>query len=317
MENMLLPAVVAGCVFVVFVLISLKTTSGGESNRKKALLGQMMEETKANSGQGDVNLFKDTPGSGTGFLGKIPGISHTYDLLITAGLWDKRGIFFAASFVLFAAVAFALRGFGPFCIIGALAVAYFLPQKYLGFRIESRNEKFLDMFPDAIDLITRSVRSGHPINTAIRMISENMESPVRDEFRQVADEVSYGRTLTEALKRMAARLKIPDVDFFVVVLSVQQETGGSLTEVLSNLSNIIRKRKQLRAKIHAMTSEGRATAYILGAIPVLEFTVLYFMTPAYLEPLFTTFNGNILLGAAGILIIASQVVIRRMIDIDI
>lgn len=318
MENVLLPAVVAGCVFVAVVLIWLKSASGAESSRKKALIGQMMEEKKAgNTGRDDVTLFKDTPGSGVSFFNKIPGITRTYDLLISAGLWDKRVAFFGVSMLIFAFVALALKGFGWFAILAGVAFAYFLPHRYLAFRIHKRNQKFLDMFPDAIDLITRSVRSGHPINTAMRMISENMESPVRDEFKQVTDEVSYGRTLTEALKRMSARLKIPDVDFFVVVLSVQQETGGSLTEVLSNLSNIIRKRKQLRAKIHAMTSEGRATAYILGAIPILEFGVLYYMTPSYIEPLFTTTSGNMILAAAGSLIIASQVVIRRMIDIDI
>ena len=173
------------------------------------------------------------------------------------------------------------------------------------------------MFPDAVDLIVRSVRSGHPINTAMRMITENMDSPIRDEFRQVTDEVSYGRTLPEALKRMSARIALQDVDFFVVVLSVQQETGGSLTEVLTNLSTIIRKRKQLRAKIRAMTSEGRATSYILGAIPVVEFGALYVITPSYLDPLFTTMTGNIILGAAIGLIITSQYVIRIMINIDI
>ena len=151
----------------------------------------------------------------------------------------------------------------------------------------------------------------------MRMITENMESPIRDEFKQVVDEVSYGRTLAEALRRMSARLELADVDFFAVVLSVQQETGGSLTEVLTNLSNIIRKRKQLRARIRAMTSEGRATAYILGAIPVVEFAALLYLTPSYVQPLFTTLTGNIMLGVAVSLVVASQVVIRYMINIEI
>ncbi len=318
MENLLLPAAAAGLVFVVFLLIAIPSVSGGESQRKKTLLGRMMEDTRIyDPAQEDVKLFKNAPGADGSFVWRLPGVMFTYRLLSRAGLWEKRRIFFLVMLVIFASVAFVLRKFGILGFAAALAISYAVPWKYLNLRIHKRNQKFLEMFPDAIDLIVRSVRSGHPINTAMRMISENMESPVRDEFKQVTDEVSYGRTLPEALRRMADKLDLADVNFFVVVLSVQQETGGSLTEVLTNLSSIIRKRKQLRAKIRAMTSEGRATSYILGGIPILEFGVLYYITPSYLEPLFTTVTGNIMLAAAAALIVASQVVIRQMINIDI
>lgn len=322
MENILVPAIVAGVVFVVFLMLMLKTTSSGESERKKAFLGQMIKENQdeATLLQGDpgtVKLLKDAQGADGSFFFKLPGVKTTCDMLVKAGLWHQRFIFLLVYAALFFITAGLLKKLGFFAIVIALFVAYFVPKKYLSYKINKRNQKLLDMFPDAVDLIVRSVRSGHPINTALRMIAENMEPPIKDEFKQVTDEVAYGRTLTEALRRMSARLELPDVDFFVVVLAVQQETGGSLTEVLSNLSNIIRKRKQLRAKIRAMTSEGRATAYILGAIPVVEFSVLYYMAPTYIDPLFTTFAGNIMLAIAGVLILSSQYVIRLMIDIDI
>ncbi|HEU5047597.1 MAG TPA: type II secretion system F family protein [Rickettsiales bacterium] len=322
MDNILLPAAAAGSVFVICLVAALKLLSSDESQRKQALLGRIMQDSRDSAstvGQ-EVSydqLLKYSPGDAASFPYNLPGVRQTRDLLVRSGMWEQRALVIFFTIALFFGTIFALHNLGAIAILIGLILAYLVPRKYLNSRINKRNQKFLDMFPDAVDLIVRSVRSGHPINTAMRMITENMDSPIRDEFKQVTDEVSYGRTLPEALKRMSSRLGLQDVDFFVVVLSVQQETGGSLTEVLTNLSSIIRKRKQLRAKIRAMTSEGRATSYILGGIPVVEFCALYYITPSYLDPLFTTLTGNIILGAACTLIVISQIVIRAMIDIDI
>jgi tight adherence protein B len=317
MENIILPAIVAGLVFTVFMVIAQRSSSDDGSQRKRDMLGRLIQDNKDSSEMYEVKLFRDDRGSESSFLYNFFLLRPTYDLLVKSGMWEKRKVFLLASLGMLILMSVLLSNFGPSGFVVALLVAYLLPHRYLSHIIVNRNEKFLDMFPDAIDLIVRSVKSGHPTNTAMRMITENMPSPISDEFKQVTDEVSYGRTLPEALRRMSDRLLIPDVDFFVVVLSVQQETGGSLTEVLTNLSSIIRKRKQLRAKIRAMTAEGRATAYILGGIPVVEFMALYYMTPSYMDPLFTTFAGNIMLGGACLLIFLSQVVIRKLINIDI
>ncbi len=318
MGSILLPALVAGLVFVAILVLLLKYLSSDAAQRKEALVGKMSEDARQNSVLRDADNIKLLKETREPFLfSTLPGIKSTYELLIKTGMWEKRGIFFLATILIFAVVLFVFHTLGFPALLIALLVAYFLPNQYLKHRVTKRNAKFLLMFPEAVDMIVRSVRSGHPLNTAMRMITENMENPIREEFKQVIDEVTYGRTLPEALKRMAFRIGEQDVNFFVVVLSVQQETGGSLTEVLSNLSNIIRKRRQLRAKIRALTSEGRATAYILGAIPVIEFCLLYYTTPSYMEPFFNTLNGNYMLAAAAGLIIGSQFVIRAMIDIDI
>jgi tight adherence protein B len=149
------------------------------------------------------------------------------------------------------------------------------------------------------------------------MLAENAEDPVRAEFRQVTDEIALGRTLAQALSRLAARINEPDIRFFVVVLTVQQETGGNLAEIVSNLSNIIRKRKQIRHKIHAMTSEGRATGYVLGALPVVVFLALYFIQPGYLEPFFHDPLGQKFFAGAIALIVSCYFVIKQMINVDI
>ena len=192
-----------------------------------------------------------------------------------------------------------------------------VPLHHCGKVVKKRNHKFINNFPDALDMIVRSVRSGFPISVAMQMLAENAEEPVRSEFRQVTDEIALGRSLPQALARLASRINEPDIRFFVVVLTVQQETGGNLAEIVSNLSGIIRKRKQLRNKIRAMTSEGKATGLILGGLPVFVFLMLYFMQPGYLAPFFNDPLGMNLFGSAIALMVVCYFVIKQMINVDI
>lgn len=329
MEIMLLPAVTAAVVFLGILL--LLTSNDAVSKRKKSLLDRFTKENKASQEAlvvVDADLLKDSsqslPTTGlVGVLCSIPGIRSTHELLLKAGFGKNIGGFMFGAYMAFLILIIicymALKIRNPLLLFFIpLLGALFLVRKNLAGRIRKRNEKFLILFPDAVDMIVRSVRSGHPLNTAMKMISENMENPIRDEFRQVVDEVSYGRTLPDALLRMANRIGEQDLHFFVVVLSVQQETGGSLAEVLTNLSNVIRKRRQLRLKIRAMTSEGRATSYILGAIPFVEIGALKFITPDYLDTLFTSgLIGYAIFGGAMFLIFSAIFIVRRMANIDI
>lgn len=320
MESILIPAAAAVFVFIVFLLLVPERISSETERRKRAVLGQVSQDSLRNNleqgGGININLIKDSSESG-GIFAKLPGAQSTVDLLLKAGLWHKRMVFLLSAVFLFLIFCLMMRRFGLVGIFLAAVLSYWLPRKYLKRRIAIRNAQFQNLFPDAVDMIVRSVRSGHPLNTAIRMIVDNIGNPVREEFKQVVDEVAYGRTLPEALARMATRIDEPDVNFFVVVLSVQQETGGSLAEVLGNLSSIIRKRRQLRLKIRSLTSEGRATSYVLGGLPVLEFIALYFITPTYMAPLFTTLTGNILLGVACGLIVMAIWITNAMVKIDI
>ena len=319
MENRLIAAAVAVVVFIVFLLLIPKRISSQSEQRKRNVLGQMSDDTLRSTlaeNMEKINLLKELP-PGAGLFSRFPGVQSTVSLLLKAGLWQKRSTFLLSSMLIFAIGCFGLRKFKLVGVLIALVLSFWLPRWYLKRRIRKRNEQFLNLFPDTVDMIVRSVRSGHPFNTAMRMIAENMENPVREEFKQVMDEVSYGRTLPDALGRLAMRIDEQDLNFFVVVLSVQQETGGSLAEVLTNLSSIIRKRRQLRLKIRALTSEGRATSYILGAMPVVEFLALYFVTPNYMDPLFNTLTGNVILGIATALIIGSIWIVRIMVNIDI
>jgi tight adherence protein B len=204
----------------------------------------------------------------------------------------------------------------PVNFLVGLIVMLVFNKTYLGMKLEKRNNYFLNNFPDAIDMMVRSVKSGHPIMSAMRLIAQNAEKPIAIEFQRVVDEVSYGRSMTESLRKMADRIGILDINFFVVILSVQQETGGSLAEVLTNLSNIIRKRKQLKLKINALTSEGKMTTKIFAGIPIFQMGVVHIFSDTYLDPLFETTTGNICFVVAVCFILASIYVTKNITKMD-
>lgn len=214
-------------------------------------------------------------------------------------------------------LGFYLLGLGPLSVLLALLLAYYVPFHHCKKTVKKRNFKFIDQFPDALDMIVRSVRSGFPLSVALQMLAENAEEPVRSEFRQVTDEIALGRSMSQALTRLTVRINEPDIRFFVVVLTVQQETGGNLAEIISNLSNIIRKRKQIRHKIRAMTAEGKATGVVLGALPVFVFGALWFLQPGYLDPFFHDPLGRQFFFASVALLVTCYFVVKKMINVDI
>lgn len=300
--------------------ISGDKATSKHSKRIISRLYDEQEELTRRAAAENVNILRQDAGAGGRILMKIPFIGESaYDLVIKAGKGDNINGFMLGCGILFVALLFLLLSItnGLAAFIGAVLLTILLPRFYLKRLIKKRNEAFINMFPDAVDMIVRSVRSGHPLNTALRMIAENMDAPVKTEFKQLVDEIAFGRSTTEALIRMSQRIDEPDLQFFVVILSVQQETGGNLAEVLSNLSGIIRKRKQLRLKIKAMTSEGRATAYILGALPVVVFGAIKVTSPDYLTPLFTEDAGHMVLAASIGLVALAAFIVYNMLQIDI
>ena len=152
------------------------------------------------------------------------------------------------------------------------------------------------LFPEAIDLMVRALRSGLPISEAIVGAGHEIADPVGDELRRVEAGMRMGRDLESLLWDIAKRIDAPEFRFFIIALSVQRETGGNLAETLANLSDVLRRRRQMRAKARAMASETRATTMILGGLPVLVIVVLSLTSPAYLAPLFNDVRGLVLDG---------------------
>jgi tight adherence protein B len=162
-----------------------------------------------------------------------------------------------------------------------------LPHFIIGKMITKRVAKFTSNFPDAIELMVRGLRSGLPITETLGIVASEIPGPVGLEFRMVADKMKIGRTMEAALQDTADRLGTPEFQFFVITLAIQRETGGNLAETLSNLADVLRKRAQMRLKIRAMSSESKASAYIIGALPFVVFTLVTLINPQYMGGFFT------------------------------
>jgi tight adherence protein B len=173
-----------------------------------------------------------------------------------------------------------------FSLLLGLFVGIGLPHKVIGFLIGKRLKKFNSNFPDAIELMVRGLRSGLPITETLGVVATEIPGPVGLEFRAVADKMKIGRTMDAALQETADRMGTPEFQFFVITLNIQRETGGNLAETLSNLADVLRKRAQMKLKIRAMSSESKASAMIVGALPFIVFTLVYLMNPDYMGNFF-------------------------------
>ncbi|MBX7483239.1 type II secretion system F family protein [Qipengyuania qiaonensis] len=162
-----------------------------------------------------------------------------------------------------------------------------LPHFIVGRAITKRTAKFNAKFPDAIELLVRGLRSGLPVTETLAVVAQEIPGPVGEEFKSIVERTKIGRTMEESLQVTADRLSIPEFNFFCITLAIQRETGGNLAETLSNLADVLRKRAQMKLKIKAMSSESKASAYIVGSLPFIVFGLIWFVNPAYIGGFFT------------------------------
>ena len=180
------------------------------------------------------------------------------------------------------------RGAPPFlALFAGLFVGIGIPHFVIGKMISRRIRKFNANFPDAIELMVRGLRSGLPISETLGIVAGEIPGPVGIEFRAVADKMKIGRTMEAALQETSDRLGTPEFQFFVITLAIQRETGGNLAETLSNLADVLRKRAQMKLKIRAMSSESKASAYIVGSLPFVVFALVWMINPNYMGTFFT------------------------------
>jgi tight adherence protein B len=172
-------------------------------------------------------------------------------------------------------------------LLFGLFVGVGVPHFVVGKTIQRRIGKFTVKFPDAIELLVRGLRSGLPISETIGVVGHELEGPVGEEFRSVSDKMKIGRTMDAALQETADRLGTPEFQFFVITIAIQRETGGNLAETLANLATVLRQRGQMKLKIKAMSSESKASAYIIGVLPFIVFGLIYFVNGTYMQNFFT------------------------------
>jgi len=313
-------AVLVGVTVYIAVIALFRKQLAGEGKYKRNVLQQLTDDNLDEYSEDSASALRggNAPSDGlTRVFFMLPGTKNLAPKLMKAGLAGHVGGFFIKCIIFFVIALYALKSFGVLSLPGAIGLTYLFGRWRINSNVNKRNNAFINNFPDALDMIVRSVRSGYPLNAAVRMVADNMQHPVSTEFKQVADEVAYGSTLIEALQRLASRIDEPDLHFFVVVLTVQQDIGGNLSEVLNNLAGIIRKRKHLRMKIRALSSEGRTTAWVLGSMPVVESLLILAVNPDHLTPLFVTPLGNFVLGVTLSVAALGAFIVTRMVSIKV
>jgi tight adherence protein B len=220
------------------------------------------------------------------------------------------------AFVLTAGLSFKGLYF-PLALLVGLFVGIGLPHFIVGKMIKRRIAKFTAKFPDAIDLMVRGLRSGLPISETIGVVADEVPGPIQDEFRSVSDKMKIGRTMDAALGETADRLGTPEFQFFVITLAIQRETGGNLAETLANLSDVLRKRSAMKLKIKAMSSESKASAWIVGSLPFIVFGLIWFINGSYMQKFFTD-ERLIMTGGGGLVWMGIGVfIMAKMVDFEI
>ena len=198
-------------------------------------------------------------------------------------------------------------------LLVGLAVGAGLPHWLVGFFINRRIARFTAKFPDAIELLVRGLRSGLPVTETIGVIGSEVEGPVGEEFRMVSDKMKIGKSMDSALQDTADRLGTPEFQFFVITIAIQRETGGNLAETLANLANVLRQRGQMKLKIKAMSSESKASAYIVGSLPFIVFGMIWMINANYMQGFFVEPRliiaglGGLLWMGIGVFIMAKMV----------
>jgi tight adherence protein B len=198
--------------------------------------------------------------------------------------------------------------------MAAFVGAIGLPRWVLLRMIKRRQTKFVDEFANSIDVIVRGVKSGLPLIECLAIIARESPQPIAEEFKEVVEQQRVGVPLGEAFERMMGRMPLPEVRFFAIVIGIQQQAGGNLSEALGNLSGVLRDRKRLQAKVRALSAEAKASAAVLGSLPFIVMVLVYITTPSYIAILWTTHFGQFLLVAAGMWMTCGILVMKKMIN---
>jgi tight adherence protein B len=192
-----------------------------------------------------------------------------------------------------------------------------VPHKVVSKLIKRRVGKFTARFPDAIELMVRGLRSGLPISETLGIVADELPGAIGDEFRTVSDKMKIGRTMEAALQDVADRLGTPEFQFFVITLAIQRETGGNLAETLANLADVLRKRAQMKLKIKAMSSESKASAWIVGSLPFIVFLLIWFINGEYMQNFFVD-QRLMIAGGGGLCWMGIGVfIMAKMVDFEI
>ncbi len=239
--------------------------------------------------------------------------------LSQAGLhWSKRRFMITAGILgVVAFVAMTILGTGLLSALGfGFAAGGGLPFWMLSFLKKRRESKFLSAFPDAVDVIVRGIKAGLPLLDSLKLIATDTAEPVRSEFRTIVQTQTIGMPIGDACMKLYESIPVPEANFFGIVVSIQQRSGGNLSEALGNLSRVLRDRKKMKAKIQAMSMEAKASASIIGALPIMVMGLVWLTSPSYIALLWTEPLGRVMLACCAAWMLIGILVMRKMINFD-
>jgi tight adherence protein B len=317
-------------VLLAFVAVALTVLAAAllwewvrDRSRHRELKQRMDPERTSSGGETIDDLFKSANDRGEGLLGPLAErLPHVYDLQILLDQAELRWHF--GTFIILtigAAVAFGTAGmlFTKFLLvaIGTAGLGATLPYLYVRWKKRKRMTAFLERFPDAIDLLGRSIRAGHAFSTGLQMVSEETGEPVAGEFRRVFEEQKFGLPLDESLYGLADRIDLVDVQIFITAVLIQREVGGNLAEILDTLADTIRERFVIERQVRVYTAQGRLTGYLLAVLPLALAFVIYTFNAEYISILVEEPIGRVLIAMAAIMQIFGFFTIRRIVDIKV
>jgi tight adherence protein B len=243
----------------------------------------------------------------------LPALLFQANMSLTPAKFIRNSAIFGVGLLV---VLFIVQVPLHFAAIFAVAGAYLLPRMWVNRKRKKYQSQFLDELPNAVEAIVRGVKTGLPLNDCVRAVAKDSKEPVRSEFARILDQQAFGMSMTEAVSVLLDRVPLPEVNFFVVVITVQQQAGGNLSEALGNLARVLRDRKKMKMKIKAMSSEAKASAYIIGSLPFVVGTLVSLTSPLYLQPFWTTQLGMIWAGVGAFMLCLGIFVMTKMVQFD-
>ena len=266
-----------------------------------------------------IRRDSDPAGRWLTLLRHVPFTRHARNLLDQAGLEWSTTLF--VRLILACGATLALLGLGlrgsPLVALGGAVVGAALPVLYVRRRKRKRLALIEGQLPEAIDLLTRAIRAGHALNTAMRTVADESPEPLASEFRRVFDEQKYGFPFEKSLRGLASRVDLIDVRVIVIAILVQREVGGNLAEILDNISQLIRSRFMLRRQVEIFTAQGRMSGWVLGALPIALGVVIQIINPEYIALLFTDPAGRVMLAIGVTLQLVGYFWISRVLKLDL
>jgi len=317
------PLSIIGIITVV-IIIGFVVSSDGERKKTLKRIERLKKRKPSATATSDLNLRrKQSQSKGiTYWLAKplpdfkrLGGRLHRAGVTMTPKQYVLRRLMVACAVTFF--VSFILKKSMALSVLAGLLIGVWIPLKLIKRKINKQSKAFLRVFPDAIDLIVRGLRSGLPVSESLVMVSTEVPDPVGSMFKNISYKMKLGVTLEKALQETALELDMTEFNFFTTCIVLQRETGGNLSEILNNLSEVLRGRFVMRLKIKAMSSEARASSYIIGALPFVVVLAVSVITPDYMLPLIDDPRGNVCAMVAIGMMVSGMWVMNRMTNFEI